>query len=113
MTSKIAISVLLVLAACQHVLEPPDTGLAGFDPNLIENQAQACVASGGRFGAGGSNGASVCYYDTKDANQFCSASTDCEGLCLARSGTCSPVKPLFGCNEVLGRLGAPSTLCLN
>jgi hypothetical protein len=107
-----ALAALIFIAACQHELDQPDTGLVGFDPHLIENQTQACLDSGGRFGAGGSGG-SACFYNTKDANQRCEASTDCEGLCLARSGTCAPVTPLFGCHEVLGRLGAPSTLCLN
>ena len=104
--------VFLLLSACQHEAEPPDSGLAGFDPHLIENQTQACLDAGGRFGLGGSSAAFVCVHDTKDANQRCTASTDCEGLCLARSGTCAPVVPLFGCHEVLGKLGVRSTLCI-
>ena len=103
---------LLVLAACQIEPDVQDTGLAGYDPNLIENQRAACEARGGRFGAGGAEGSFVCYENTRDANQSCSSGLDCEGLCLARSQTCSPVKPFFGCHEVLSNSGARSTVCL-
>ncbi|MGR3290123.1 MAG: hypothetical protein ACU0C9_02845, partial [Paracoccaceae bacterium] len=87
-------------------------GLAGFDPYLIENPTHACLDRGGRFGAGRQINTFVCYQDTKDANKSCAVSTDCQGLCLARSRTCSPVIPLLGCHEVLGRLGVRSTLCI-
>lgn len=108
----VVLGLLTALAACQKEVEPPNTGLAGYDPNLINNQRAICEEKGGRFGAGGFTGSFACYLETKDANKRCTASSDCEGLCLARSGTCSPVTPFFGCHEVLGRLGAPSTLCI-
>ncbi len=106
------LGVLFVLAACDPVEEAADTGLAGFDPNLVENQRAACEQSGGRFGKGGLSGAFVCYQDTGEVNKSCSSSNDCAGYCLARSRTCAPITPMFGCQEVLGRLGATSTLCL-
>ena len=112
MKTLISIGLFLVLAACQHEVEPPDFGLAGFDPHMIENQTEACVQRGGRFGQGATEGTFVCYENTADANKQCTASSDCDGLCLARSGTCSPITPFFGCHEVLGRLGARSTLCI-
>jgi hypothetical protein len=33
-------------------------------------------------------------------------------MCLARSGTCAPIMPLFGCNEVLDKQGRRVTLCI-
>ncbi len=110
------IGLLIVLAACQHDRDPQigtDTGLTGYDPHLIENQTQACLDKGGRFAQGGSSGSFVCYENTNDANKRCTSGTECQGLCLARSGTCSPITPMFGCHEILGSLGARSTLCID
>ena len=100
------------LVACDPATKAPDTGLAGFDPNLVENQRVACEKSGGRFGKGGLSGVFVCYQETGEANKSCSSANDCTGYCLARSRTCAPVTPMFGCQEVLGGFGASSTLCL-
>ena len=113
MTRKAALVGLasLTLLACQ-----PDDGddvPAGvFDPGLVDRQQAKCAADGGRWGAGGGNGNFVCYMPTKDANQTCTSGLDCEGLCLARSRTCAPVTPFFGCHEVLNSRGAAQTLCI-
>lgn len=110
--TAIVLCAIFALAGCQPEPEVPDTGLAGYDPNLIKNAEAACIEDGGRFGKGGLGGSFICYQNMKDANQYCTSASDCEGVCLARSNTCSPVKPLFGCNEVLTRMGARTTLCL-
>ena len=107
----VLILALGLVAACQQQDKPLDSGLAGYDPHLIENQQKVCADRGGRFGQGLS-GAFVCYETTKDANKNCSKSTDCQGYCLARSSSCTPVVPLLGCHEVLNSTGARSTLCL-
>ena len=39
--------------------------------------------------------------------------TDCDGMCLARSRTCSPIKPLFGCQDVLADNGTVGTVCVD
>ena len=105
-------AVLLVLAGCQQDEPNPDTGLAGYDPNNLQIQRDACIDRGGRFGKGGLSGSFVCYENTRDANQTCSKGSDCEGFCLARSRSCAPVKPFFGCNDVLTNSGAQSTVCI-
>jgi hypothetical protein len=109
----LAFAAVLLLAGCPAKPTPPDTGLAGFDPHLIENQRAICEDRGGRFGKGGLSGGFVCYQETRDANQSCSTKSDCEGLCLARSRTCSPVIPFLGCHEVIGVSGRRSTICIN
>lgn len=109
---RLAALVLLTAAACQPGREPPETGLPGFDPNLIAREKATCEESGGRWGQGGAEGAFVCFETTPDAGQSCAAATDCSGLCLARSRSCSPIKPLFGCNEVLDSTGRTATLCV-
>lgn len=100
----------LVLVACAPTVAE-DLPPVGED--LIASERAACEADGGRWGAGGLTGTMVCYRETKDAGQTCSQSSDCEGLCLARSRSCSPVTPLFGCYEVLGSGGLRSTLCID
>jgi hypothetical protein len=112
MRTLAAFVVGLALAACQ--VDEPDTVAPGtFDPGLSERQRSLCEADGGRWGAGGTAGSMVCYRPTRDANQSCRADGDCEGLCLARSRTCTPVTPFFGCHEVLNSEGVPQTLCID
>jgi hypothetical protein len=49
----------------------------------------------------------------KDAGKSCSTSSECStGNCLARSQSCSPIEPLFGCNELLDAEGRRVTLCV-
>ncbi|MEE9388854.1 MAG: hypothetical protein V3U96_09595 [Paracoccaceae bacterium] len=105
------ISALFVLSSCQDVAETGDAVGVGSGALTLEAQAQACLAKDGRFGEVGNIGLFTCFVPTGDAEKRCSASTDCEGLCLARSGTCAPVTPMLGCHDVLGSLGGRSTLC--
>jgi len=109
---RLAIVLVLGVTACQPEPEPLDSGLKGFDPNLIEREKAACADRGGRWGQGGGGGRFVCYTDTRDAGRSCTSSNDCEGLCLARSASCAPVTPLFGCNDVLTG-GGQATICVD
>jgi len=102
----------LLLAACQSEQKPLQSGLQGYDPHLLETQRAACEKNGGRFAGGGPGGSFVCYRQTRDAGKSCSNANQCEGLCLAKSRSCAPVRPLFGCNEILTSLGAPATVCV-
>jgi hypothetical protein len=43
----------------------------------------------------------------------CTRQSQCEGYCLARSGTCAPITPMFGCNDILQDDGREVTLCLD
>ena len=107
-----SIVALLVLTACQQEAVLPDTGLAGYDPHAVETRRADCEKRGGRFGTGGLSGGLVCFETPRDANKSCSKSTDCEGECLSRSRTCSPIKPLYGCQDVLTSTGKTTKLCL-
>lgn len=102
----------VILTACQQEDSQQDFGLEGYNPNLAEIKRQACIKRGGRFGKGGLSGAFICFETPRDANKSCSKSTDCSGECLARSKTCAPISPLFGCNEILTATGARTTLCI-
>ena len=105
--------VILALAACQQEQGPPPSGLAGYDPHLVETRRAECIQKGGRFGKGGLSGALVCYQMTGEELKSCSNANDCTGMCLARSRTCTPVTPFFGCNEVLTQSGAKATICID
>lgn len=76
-------------------------------------QQVLCERSGGQWATAGDTGANLCVRRTKDAGQHCSKKTDCQGQCLARSQTCSPIDPMIGCNDVLEKDGRMVTLCLN
>lgn len=72
-----------------------------------------CLKSGGLWATAGDTGAKACVRRTRDGGKACSKQTQCEGLCLARSRSCAPITPMFGCNEILQADGREVTLCLD
>jgi hypothetical protein len=80
-------------------------------PPALAAEARACAQSGGTLRPRGMAGLYSCVRATRDAGRACSSGSDCEGECLARSRTCAPLDPLFGCHEVLDRAGRTQTLC--
>lgn len=86
-------------------VEPDDT------PKTLEEAA--CLQEGGRWGKAGETGAMACFYPMKDAGKSCSKESDCSSQCLARSRSCAPFWPMFGCTDVVQNDGAVVQLCLN
>lgn len=97
--------------------EAPPEPEVSIDPVAPEAPKSApqilCEKGGGIWTVAGETGAFLCVSPTRDGGESCRKKTDCEGQCLARSGTCSPYDPLFGCNEVLDKDGRRMTLCLD
>ncbi|SEN27975.1 hypothetical protein SAMN05216227_101064 [Pseudorhodobacter antarcticus] len=73
----------------------------------------ACEKRGGSFVAFGASGLMTCQTPTRDSGKQCKRESDCDGVCLARSRTCAPVKPLLGCNAVLQNDGRRVDLCID
>ncbi len=87
--------------------------LAPADPALPKSpEALACEKKGGTWSNTGLGALQTCIFRTRDGGEQCQRESDCEGVCLARSGTCSPFKPLLGCNEILQDNGVRATLCI-
>ena len=72
----------------------------------------ACEKRGGSYVGAGTSGLMTCQTPTRDGGKQCRAAGDCDGICLARSRTCAPVKPLMGCNEILQNDGSRAELCI-
>lgn len=72
----------------------------------------ACEKRKGAWRAVGRTAARTCIMPMRDAGKQCTRESQCQGQCLARSGTCAPMDPLLGCNEVLQANGARVTLCI-
>ncbi len=89
--------------------EPPPPAPA---PPPLPPEAIACAKKGDTWLPSGKGGMACVHY-TRDSGKECRKQSQCEGLCLARSGTCAPVKPLFGCNEIFQDNGAMVTLCID
>lgn len=102
---------VLVLAGCQEDGDTDQVWQSEF-PDLLREQREACERQGGRWGAAPGKTSYVCFEDLRDALKPCASSSDCDGLCLARSRSCSPIKPFFGCHEVLNSNGVQQTLCI-
>jgi len=92
----------------------PDTaaGPPPPEPPLLAERRRACVREGGRM-VPRAGGVLACVRMTGDGGRACTASRQCEGECLARSGTCAPVTPLHGCHEVWLAPGSRVTQCLD
>jgi hypothetical protein len=92
--------------------EPPPEEEAA--PAVVKSSAQIdCERRGGTWARAGISEARTCVKQTRDGGKQCSKGTQCEGLCLARSGTCAPVTPLFGCHDILEDDGRRVTLCID
>ena len=76
-------------------------------------EAKACVKRGGLWVHAGKSIAFTCVKLTRDSGKQCRRGSDCQGACLARSMTCAPYDPMFGCNEILQDDGARVTLCID
>ena len=80
---------------------------------VMTAEEKTCVKSGGSWAKAGKSSAKTCIRRTKDGGKRCDAEQDCEGYCLARSGTCAPAIPMFGCNDILQDNGVQVTLCID
>lgn len=109
MRALAALLLLLALATCREAPEAPPLEPVG--AARVAAERSACERTGGTLQvAAGTRLA--CVRPLRDAGQTCRAAGDCEGACLARSGTCAPFTPLFGCHEVLTPEGRRVTECL-
>lgn len=100
-------------AVVEPLAEPEVAEPVVIDPVLLTPEALACQRRGGQWTKIGEGEGRSCVRRTRDAGKRCDADRDCQGVCLARSQTCAPVDPLFGCNEVLQDDGRRMTLCLD
>ncbi|MFN3644793.1 MAG: hypothetical protein ACK4TB_17940 [Gemmobacter sp.] len=100
----------LALAACREAARDPPLEPVG--AARIEAERAGCTRLGGTLQETPS-GRLACVRSLPDAGKQCRAAGDCAGACLARSGTCAPFTPLFGCHEVLTPGGARITECLD
>jgi hypothetical protein len=73
----------------------------------------ACEKKGSLWVKAGKSTLMACVKTTRDSGKQCTNATQCESTCLARSGTCAPMKPLLGCNEVLQDNGVRVTQCID
>lgn len=90
----------------------PQPDLAETPVTPKSEQQLACEKKKGRWARVGKGEGRACVFQTKDAGKRCERESQCDSLCLARSGTCAPFKPMYGCNEILQDNGMRVTLCL-
>lgn len=87
-------------------------------PEVVEKpplspEELACIKKGGTWSGAGFAGAKACVKLTRDGGKSCKREKDCKGYCLAKSKTCTPVTPMFGCNEIVQDNGMVVTLCID
>lgn len=91
--------------------EPPPPPAASAPPKSAGQIA--CEKDRGTWARAGEGGGMACIRQTRDGGKRCDSKSDCQGECLARSRSCAPIQPLFGCNDVLMDNGAAVTLCID
>ena len=87
--------------------KPPAPVVAPISPDQAK-----CERSKGQWSEMPNSSGHLCVHQTRDSGKSCRKKGDCQGECLATSGTCSPIIPLVGCNEILQADGSQVTLCL-
>ncbi len=98
---------VLALAACQP--EPPQPPAGG----LTGAERAECLDHGGTIGRGGLMPGDICFRPTPDAGKSCRKASDCSGVCLSDSRTCSKTTPQLGCFEYLDAEGRTVGLCVD
>ena len=106
-------ALLALVTALSSCLGPQDEGLPPVGEAAEAAAREACMQRGGTFAPGGKAGAMTCFTVTPDAGAQCSAEDECSTVCLARSRTCAPITPLFGCNDILTAEGVRVTQCID
>ena len=100
----------LGLAACvEDPVQPPGPETL----TLSDAERTQCLAEGGTAGRGGLVPNEVCFRPTPDAGKACTKASDCSGLCMADTMTCSKVTPQFGCFEMMTEDGQKVGLCVD
>jgi hypothetical protein len=90
-----------------------ETPAAPPPPEPLKSPSQiACEKTGGRFAKAGNSTNFVCARETRVGGKSRRRETDCQGLCLARSRSCSPITPVLGCQESLTQDGLRVTECV-
>jgi hypothetical protein len=90
-----------------------ETPAAPPPPEPLKSPSQiACEKTGGRFAKAGNSTPFVCARETRVGGKSRRRETDCQGLCLARLRSCSPITPVLGCQESLTQDGLRVTECV-
>lgn len=106
-TPQSAAEIGAAAAAALQKTSPAAAPAAALSP-----EQQTCLAKGGRWELAGNTGANLCVVPTKDAGKSCSKESDCSSQCLARSRSCAPFWPIYGCSDVIQDNGAVVKLCI-
>lgn len=102
-------------AADLETATEPAADVSILQPEVEQKSSEqiVCEKRGGSWSRAGKSSSKTCIKRTRDAGKQCRKQNDCSSLCLARSGTCAPVAPLFGCNEIFQNDGSRVTLCID
>jgi len=98
-------------AVTDEAVAPAEPAEVAPPPPPKSDRQIACERKRGNWADTG-GGLMICMLPTRDGGKRCTRESQCEGVCLARSQTCAPVKPLMGCNEILQDNGSRATLCI-
>lgn len=105
---RLVVIAALALGACVEELPVGPQGKP-----LTPAERAECVMKGGEVGRGGLLPDELCFLPQADAGKACEKESDCQGMCLADTRTCSPVTPMFGCFQFLDETGRTVGICID
>lgn len=117
------LTLILALGACMPGTEEPDskplssaeTGsqtVSDTTPDSTLADDEKCRAEGGRVEVAGLLGNRICIKPAPDAGNSCNRASDCAGLCLSDTRTCSVELPTLGCFGILDETGKKVLRCV-
>jgi hypothetical protein len=106
--SVFAAVVFVGLAGCVEETAPAPANHSGI---LSQAAAQDCTAKGGSVVTGLAG--QTCAMPTPDAGKSCKRASDCTGLCMADTMSCSKLTPQFGCFQIVMDDGEKIGLCVD
>ncbi len=113
----------LVPSTQVFAVPPVEQGIAEPPPPDNSSDAVKCRSENGIWGRWGLAPVSSCRHRTKDGGKACTSSSQCEGKCIAKTGTAEGTKTSGECSgtrEILGFCGsfvengvAEKTICID
>lgn len=100
------IGIVLLIGSCSARSEAP---IVAPDSPITQ---QRCEQEGGRWGRGGLSRLERCFPHFSDEGLTCSAGSQCQGYCDAKTRQCSAGIPL-GCLTMLGDNGEMVAICID
>ncbi len=82
------------------------------EEQVLAQQKVECLEAGGRWGRGGILALQQCFPNYSDGGKSCNRDSDCQGMCMADTRSCSQTFS-YGCLSYLNDEGKAEEICID